>query len=98
MNNKTSSDVVKRRITRGSERKKKEEEDSKNKKKFHKVVRTMLEEKNMRSLEETRLRSEDVGLGSMFDDDDDGSVTSMIMLKDEVIFRINRLFQNQCLQ
>ena len=43
----------------------------------------------MRSLEETRLRLEDVGLGSIFDDDDDdGSVTSMEMLKDEVIFRI----------
>ena len=64
----------------------KKEENSKNKKKFDKVVRTRLEEKNMRSLEETRLRLEDVGLGSICDDD--GSVTSMEMLKDEVIFRI----------
>ena len=94
MNNKTSSDAVKRRITRGSERKKKEEENSKNKKKFDKVVRTRLEEKNMRSLEETRLRSEDVGLGSVFDDDDDGSVTSMEILKDEVVLRIKSLFKN----
>ena len=93
MNSKTSSDIVKRRITRGSERKKKEEEDSKNKKKFHKVVRTRLEEKNIRSLEETRLRFEDVVLGSIFDDDDDGSVTLIEMLKDEVIFRIKTLFK-----
>ena len=91
MNNKTSSDVVKRRITSGSEKKKKEEEDFKKKKKIHKVVRTRLEEKNMRSLEEARLCSEDVGLGSIFDEDDDGSVTSMEMLKDEVIFRIKTL-------
>ena len=88
MNNKPSSDVVKRRITRGSKREKKEDEDSKNKKKFHKVVRTRLEEKNMRFLKETRLRSEDVGLGSIFDDDNDGSFTSIKILKDEVIFRI----------
>ena len=47
----------------------------------------------MRFLEETRLRSEDVGIGSMFDDDDDGSVTLIEMLKDEVIFRIKTLFK-----
>ena len=48
----------------------------------------------MRSLEETHLRSEDVGLGSSFDDDDGDSVTSMEMLKDEVIFWIKTLFKN----
>ena len=47
MNNKTSSDGVKRRVTMGSERKKKEKEDSKKRKKSDKVVRTRLEEKNM---------------------------------------------------
>ena len=51
----------------------------------------------MRSLEETRLHSEDVGLGSVFDDDDDGSVTSMEMLKDEVVLRIKSLFKNNVL-
>ena len=65
--------------------------------KIHKVARTRLEEKNMRSLEETRLRSEDVGLGSIFDDDDDGSVTSMEIIKDEVIFRIQIFFFNNIL-
>ena len=96
MNNKTSSDRVKGRITRGSERRKKEEEDSKKRNKTDTVVcltnRTRLEEKNMRSLEEKRLRSENVSLDSIFDDDDDGSVTSMEMLKDEVIFRVKKTF------
>ena len=46
----------------------------------------------MRSLEETRLRSEDVGLSSIFNDDDDGSDTSMEMLKDEVVLRFKQLF------
>ena len=96
MNNKTSSDRVKGRITRGSEGRKKEEEDSKKRNKTDTVVcltnRTRLEEKNMRSLEEKRLRSENVGLDSIFDDDDDGSVTSMEMLKDEVIFRVKKPF------
>ena len=93
MNNKTSSDVVKRRITRGSEKKKKEEEDLKKKTKIRNIVRTRLEEEKIRSLEETRLRSEDVGLSSVFRDDDDGSVTSMEMLKDEVVLRIKPLFR-----
>ena len=82
MNNKMSSDGVKRYITRGSERKKKEEEDSKKRKKTDTVVRTRLEEKNMRSLEEKRFRSGNVGLDIIFDDDDDDSVTSMEILKD----------------
>ena len=51
----------------------------------------------MRSLEETSLRSEDVGLSSVFDDDDDSSVTSMEMLKDEVVLRIKSLFKNNVL-
>ena len=51
----------------------------------------------MRSLEETRLRLEVVGLGSFFDDDDDGSVTSMEMLKDEVVLRIKSLLKNNVL-
>ena len=46
----------------------------------------------MKSLEEKRLRSENVGLDSIFDGDDDGSVTSMEMLKDEVIFRVKKTF------
>ena len=66
MNNNSSSDVVKRRIMRGSEKKKKEEEHLKKKTKIRNVVRTRLEEKKTRSLEETRLRSEDVGLSSIF--------------------------------
>ena len=45
----------------------------------------------MISLEEKRLRSENVGLDSIFDDDDDGSVTSMEILKDEVTFRIKNI-------
>ena len=47
----------------------------------------------MRPWEETRLRSEDVGLSSVFHDDDDGSDTSMEMLKDEVVLRIKSLFR-----
>ena len=74
MNNNSSSDVVKRRITRGSEKKKKEEEDLKKKTKIRNVVRTRLEVKKMRSLEEMRLRSEDVGLISIFNDDDDSII------------------------
>ena len=46
----------------------------------------------MISLEEKRLRSENVGLDSIFDDDDDSSVTSMEILKDEVIFRVKKPF------
>ena len=65
-----------KRITRGSEKKKKEEEDLKKKTKIRNAVRTRLEEKNMRSLEELRLRSEGIGLSSIFDMDDDGSDTS----------------------
>ena len=42
----------------------------------------------MRSLEETRLCSEGVGLSSVFHDDDNGSDTSMEMLKDEVVLHI----------
>ena len=59
MNNNSSSDVVKRRITRGSEKNKIKEEDLNTK--IRNVVRTRLEEKRMRSFEEKRLRSKDVG-------------------------------------
>ena len=97
MNNNSSSDVVKRRITRGSEKKKKEEEDLKKKTKIRNVVRTRLEKKKMRPWEETRLRSVDVGLSSIFHDDDDGSDTSMEMLKDEVVLRIKSLFRTNVL-
>ena len=86
-----------RRITRGSEKKKEEEDDLKKKTKIHNVVRTRLEEKKMRSLEETRLRSEDVGLSSICNDDDDGSDTSMEMLKDEVVLRFKQLFRTNVL-
>ena len=94
MNNNSRSDVVKRRITRGSEKKKKEED---NLKKKTNVVWTRLEEKKMRSLEESRLRSEDVGLSSIFNDDDDGSDTSMEMIKDEVILHFKQLFRTNLL-
>ena len=92
MNNKTSSGGVQGRITRGREKKKKEEEVSKKRKKTDTVVclsnRTRLEEKNMRSLEEKRLRSENVGMNSIFDDKDDSTVTSLEMLKDKITFRV----------
>ena len=39
--------------------------------------RTRLEEENLRSLEEKRLRSENVDIESIFEDEDDDSVTSM---------------------
>ena len=97
MNNKSSSDCVKDRITRISERKKKEEKDSKKRKKTDTVVclsnRIRLEEENMRFLEEKRLRSENVGIESIFDDEDDGNVTSMEILKDEVTLRVKQLFE-----
>ena len=97
MNNKSSSDCVKGRITRGSERKKKEEKDSKKRKKTDTVVclsnRTRLKEENMRFLEEKRLRSENVGIESIFDDEDDGNVTSMEILKDKVTLRVKKLFE-----
>ena len=92
MNKKSSSDCVKGRTTRRSEKNKKEEEDSKKRKETDTVVslssRTRLEEENMISLEEKRLRSENVGIENIFDDEDDGSVTSMEMVKDEVTFRV----------
>ena len=47
-------------------------------------------------MEETRLRSEDVGLSSVFRDDDDGSVTSMELLKD-IVLRIKSLFRTNVL-
>ena len=43
------------------------------------------------------LRSEDVGLSSIFNDDDDGSDTSMEMLKDEVILHFKQLFRTNVL-
>ena len=97
MNKSSMYNVVKRRITRGSEKKKKEEDDLKKKTKIHNVVRTRLEEKKMRSLEESRLRSEDVGLSSIFNDDNDGSDTSMEMIKDEVILHFKQLFRTNLL-
>lgn len=94
MNNKSRSDCVTLRFTRGSERMKKEEEDAKKRKKTEKVVclsnRTRLEENNMRSLEEKRVRSENVGIESIFEDEDDDNVTSMEILKDEDTFRLKR--------
>ena len=47
----------------------------------------------MTSLEEKRLRSENVGIDIIFDDEDVGSVTSMKMLKDEVTFRVKKLIK-----
>ena len=57
--------------------------------------RTRLEEKNLRSLEEKRLRSENVGIESIFEDKDDDSVTSMEILKDEVTFRAKKTVQRK---
>ena len=51
----------------------------------------------MRSLEESRLRSENVGLSSIFNDDNDGSDTSMEMLKDEMILHFKQLFRTNLL-
>ena len=42
----------------------------------------------MISLEEKRLRSENVDIESIFEDEDDDSVTSIKILKDEVTFRV----------
>ena len=78
-------------------KRKKEEENLKKKTKIRNVVRTRLEEKKIRSLEETRLRSEDVGLSSVFNGDDDGSDTSMEMLKDKVVLRLKSLFRTNVL-
>ena len=44
-------------------------------------------------MEEKRLRSENVGLDGVFDDDDDGSVTLMEILKDKVTFRVKKPFK-----
>ena len=72
------------RITRGSEKKKNEESVLKNKTKICNGARTRSEEQNIR-LEELRLRSEGIGLSCIFGADDDGSDTSMEMLKEEMI-------------
>ena len=97
MNKKSSSDCVEGRTARGSEKNKKEEEDSKKRKETDTVVclsnRTRLEEENMISLEEKRLRSENVGIESIFDDEDDGNVTSMEILKDKLTLRVKKLFE-----
>ena len=42
----------------------------------------------MRSLEEKCLHSENVGIESTFEDEDDDSVTSMEILTDEITFRV----------
>ena len=47
----------------------------------------------MISLEEKRLRSENVGIESIFDDEDDGNVTSMEILKDKLTLRVKKLFE-----
>ena len=47
----------------------------------------------MRSLEEKRLHSENVSLDSIFDDDDDDSITSMEILKDQVTFQVKNGFK-----
>ena len=46
----------------------------------------------MRFVEEKHLRSENVGIDSIFEDedDDDDSVTSMEILKNEVTFRVKK--------
>ena len=48
----------------------------------------------MRFVKEKHLRSENVGIDSIFededDDDDDDSVTSMEILKNEVTFRVKK--------
>ena len=80
------------RFTRGSEKKKNEELVLKNK-----GARTRSEEQNIR-LEELRLRSEGIGLSGIFGADDDGSDTSMEMLKDEIIFHLKQKFKNNLLQ
>ena len=45
----------------------------------------------MRSFVEKRLRSENVGIDSIFEDENDDSVTSMDILKDEITFRVKKL-------
>ena len=49
----------------------------------------------MISLEEKRLRSENVDIESIFEDEDDDSVTSMEILKDEVTFRVKKTAQRK---
>ena len=49
-------------------------------------------------LEELRLRLEGIVLSDIFDADDDGSDTSMEMLKDEVVLRFKQLFRTNVLQ
>ena len=74
-------------------------EDVKKRKNTEKVIylsnRTRLEEENLRSLEEKRLRSENVDIESIFEDEDDDSVTSMEILKDEVTFRVKKTAQRK---
>ena len=77
-------------VLRGEVRERKK--DMKKRKKIEKIVclsnRTRLEEKSMRYLEEKRLRSENAGVDSIFEDEDNGSVTLIEILKDEVTFRV----------
>ena len=77
-------------VLRGEVRERKK--DMKKRKKIEKIVclsnRTRLEEKSLRYLEEKRLRSENVGVDSIFEDEDNGSVTLIEILKDEVTFRV----------
>ena len=47
----------------------------------------------MRFAEEKRLRSENVDIDSIFEDEDDDSVITMDILKDEVTLRVKNLFK-----
>ena len=86
-----------KRITRGSEKKEKEEEVMKKRTKNCNAVRTRLEEKNEK-MEELRLRSEGIVLSDIFNADDDGSDTSMEMLKDEMILHFKQMFKTNLLE
>ena len=68
-------------VLRGEAREKKKKREYEEEEEDWKIIclnnRTRLEEKNMGSLEEKRLRSENVCIESIFEDKDYDSVTSM---------------------